>query len=167
MVKERIDLRVPKDIKDRLINLKKSKGISHTDFIVLALREKFDRLDNPDKYLNQNSPKLNGIKQDILNIGELIKKERIELYRIIELRQKTFEGKYSVGIEKAIITQLDSPLYNGIPKTIKSIIDRLAKDGYIFSSEEVLKVLQNSERISLIKNGNIQGYILREDDDNE
>ena len=166
MVKERIDLRVPKDIKDRLINLKKSKGINHTDFIVLALREKFDRIDNPDKYLNQNSPKLNGIREEIANLGEILQKERIELYRIIELRQKTFEGKYSVGIEKAIITQLDSPLYNGknkLPKTIKSIIDRLTKDGYTFSSEEVLRVLQNSERISLIKKGNIQGYILREE----
>ena len=166
MVKERIDLRIPKDIKERLQELKDSKGINYTEFIVLALREKFDRLDNPDNYLNPNSPKLNGIRQDILNMGEMIKKEMIELYRITELKQKTFEGKYSVGIEKAIITQLESLLYNGmnkLPKTIKSIIDRLEKDGYNFSEEEIIKVLRNSEKFLPMKVGNIQGYILREE----
>lgn len=170
MVKERIDLRVPKDIKDRLQELKDSKGIQFTEFIVLALREKFDRLDNPDNYLNPNSPKLNGLKQEISDMKETLQKEMIKLYRIAELRQKDYEGKYSVGIEKAIINQLDSPLYNGknkLPKSIKAIIDRLEKDGFNFPREEILKVLRTSEKINLIKSGNIQGYVLNEGDNND
>ena len=170
MVKERIDLRVPKDIKDRLQELKDSKGIGFTEFIVLALREKFDRLDNPNNFLNPNSPKLNSLKQEIVSMKESLQKEMVKLYRITELKQKDFEGKYSIGIEKAIINQLDSPLYNSknkLPKTIKSIIDRLEKDGFTFPQEEILRVLRTSEKISLIKNGNIQGYILRAGDNNE
>lgn len=167
MVKERIDLRVPKDIKERLELLKASKGINYTEFIVLALREKFDRIDNPDNYLNPNSPQLNGLKQEISDMKESLQREMVKLYRITELKQKNLEGKYSIGIEKAIIKQLDSPLYNGknkLPKTIKRIMDRLEKDGFNFPQEEILRVLRTSEKINLIKRGNIQGYILNDGD---
>lgn len=164
MNKARLDIRIPKDVKDRLEAIKKSRGIGYTNFIVLALREKFDRLDNPDNYLNPNSPKLNGIREEISELKEMIKKERIEFYRITELlKRKDFKGTFSTGIEEVVIAQLESPIYNGIPKTIKSIFDRLIKDGHNFTTEEVVKVLNNSERISLIKNGNIQGYLLREE----
>ena len=170
MVKERIDLRIPKEVKDRLQELKDSKGIKYTEFIVLALREKFDRMDHPDKYLDQNSPKLNGLKQEISDMRESLQKEMINLYRLTELKQKSFEGKYSVGIEKAIISQLESPLYNGknkLPKTIKSIMDRLEKDGFNFPDEEILKVLRTSKKITPIKVGSTQGYVLNEGDKNE
>lgn len=170
MTTERLDLRIPKDLKERLEQLRESRGIKYTEFVVLALREKFDRMDHPDSYLNQNSPKLNGIKQEILDMKESLQKEMINLYRLTELKQKSFEGKYSVGVEKAIITQLDSPLYNGknkLPKTIKSIMDRLEKDGFNFPQEEILRVLGTSEKISLKKVGNTQGYVLKEGDNDE
>jgi len=168
--KERIDLRIPKDVKERLEQLKASRGIKYTEFILLALREKFDRMDHPDNYLSPNSPKINGLKQEISDMKESLQKEMINLYRLTELKQKSFDGKYSIGVEKAIINQLESPLYNGknkLPKTIKSIMDRLTKDGFTFSQDDIIRVLRTSEKISLKRVGNTQGYVLKEVNDNE
>lgn len=167
---ERLDIRIPKELKDKLIDLKQSKGINYSSFIVNAITEKFERLNNPNIIIKENSD-----NTEILNELRELKKsmalQMTKLYRISEAKVSVDTNIYRKSIESIVVKQLESKLYNGkgkniIPKSTKSIFDRLEKDGHNFLLEEVKKVLMNSELLKYVKNGKIEGWILREVDIN-
>lgn len=163
---ERMDIRIPKQLKDKLIALKQDKGINFSTFIENAITEKFERLNDPNKKFTDNSD-----NTEILNELRELKKsmdlQMSKLYRVQEVKLSSDTKVYRKSIEKLVVKQLASKLYNGngkniIPKSTKSIFERLEKEGNDFTLIEVKKVLMNSELLKFVKNGKIEGWILRE-----
>lgn len=167
---ERLDIKISKELKDKLIALKKNKGINYSTFVINAVIEKFERLDNPNKTFKETSD-----NTEILNELKELKKsmdlQMTKLYRVQEAKLSQDTKGYRKTIENKIIKQLESKLYNGtgkniIPKSTKSIFERLEKDGNNFLLVEVKKVLMNSELLKYVKNGKLEGWILRDGEGN-
>jgi len=163
---ERLDIRVSKEIKDKLMELKKTQGINYSNFITNAIKEKFTRLNNPNSFIKET---LNNseVLTELRDLKKSIDLQMTKLYRIQEAKNSQDTLGYRKTIENLVVKQLESKLYNGkgkniIPKSTKSIFERLEKDGNNFTLTEVKKVLMNSELITYLKNGKLEGWILRE-----
>ena len=167
---ERLDIKIPKELKDKLIALKTDKGINFSSFIENAIIEKFERLNNPNKAFKESSDNTE-IMNELRELKEAMNLQMTKLYRIQEAKLSLDTTGYRKTIESIVVKQLDSKLYNGtgkniIPKSTKSIFERLGKDGHDFTLEEVKKVLINSELLTYVKNGKLEGWILREGEAN-
>ena len=159
---ERLDIKIPKELKDKLIALKTNKGINYSAFIENAIIEKFERLNNPEKFIKENSDKTQIINElrELKRSHDLLK---IDLMAIKNVKETFEKGETSKDLEILIEKQLNSKLYNGnniIPKSTKAIFERLEKDGYKFPLEVVSSTLFNS--FKYVKKGKLEGWILRE-----
>jgi len=161
-----LDIKISKELKDKLIALKNEKGINYSVFTSNAITEKFERLNNPNKTFRETLDNTE-ILTELRELKKSIDLQMTKLYRVQEAKLSQDTNGYRKTIENIIIKQLESKLYNGkgkniIPKSTKSIFERLEKDGHNFLLEEVKKVLMNSELLKYIKNGKLEGWILRE-----
>ena len=146
MNETRIGIRTNKTFKDKLEKYCKSEGLTLTQFIVSAINEKIERINNPIQ--NNNS-----VKSEIVQ-DQLQKQTKVILngLREIKLLQKTSmflekngtQYKPKPDIEELIMNCFDSKLIDRSqnPLTIDQIVKRTQLD-----SKEVYDFIMNSKEL--------------------
>ena len=136
-------------------------SISQSDFIRQAIREKIERIDNPN---NSNSKKLDYNKIETIIESKLEDKQiESKLSKLMEEREKDSNilkelremiSNYTTIEGRQVKTQIIVDLLKKSTRTIKEIMDATG-----FNKETVLSIINDLEKNSIIKFNTINGKV--------
>lgn len=144
--KDRIGFRINPSFYDKLEKYRKSEGLTITQFIISAINEKIERIENPIQ--NNTSVKINGVQKELEQQTKIIMNGLKEL-KFLQKTSNFIEkngnrSKPKPDIEKLIMNCFDSKLIDRTtePLTIEQLAKRTELD-----PEIIYKFVLNSKEI--------------------